>query len=49
MSMTDGLSAVIAGVFGVWLLVFIIMDIINRIVSGVSLKKYDLNEIKKGE
>lgn len=44
---TDGLSVVIAGVFGVWLLVFIIMDIINRIVSGVSLKKYDLNEIKK--
>ena len=28
MSMTDGLSAVIAGVFGVWLLVFVIIDII---------------------
>lgn len=47
MSMTDGLSAVIAGVFGVWLLVFVIIDIINRILSYFALRKYDLNEIKK--
>lgn len=45
--MTDGLSVVIAGVFSIWLLIFIIIDIGNRIVSGISLRKYDLNEIKK--
>ena len=45
--MTDGLSVLIAGVFGIWLLIFIIIDIGNRIVSGISLRKYDLNEIKK--
>lgn len=45
--MTDGLSVVIAGVFGIWLLIFTIIDIGNRIVSGISLRKYDLNEIKK--
>jgi len=47
MPMTDGLSVVIAGVFGVWLLIFIVIDIINRIISGVALRKYDLNEIKR--
>ena len=45
--MTDGLCVVIAGVFSIWLLIFIIIDIGNRIVSGISLRKYDLNEIKK--
>ncbi len=40
--MTDGLSIIIAGVFGVWLLVFVVIDITNRISSNVALKKYNL-------
>jgi len=47
MPITDGLSVIIAGIFAVWLLIFIIIDIINRIVSNVALKKRNLDEIKK--
>ena len=42
MPMTDGLSIIIAGVFGVWLLVFVVIDITNRISSNVALKIYNL-------
>lgn len=47
MSTTDGLSAIIAVVFTVWLLVFTVIDIINRIISSIALKRYNLDEVKK--
>ena len=39
MSMTDGLSAVIAGVFGVWLLVFVIIGFAFSMLAPSILEK----------
>lgn len=44
---TDGLSVILVGVFGIWTFVFIVIDIINRIKTNISLKKYDINILKK--
>lgn len=44
---TDSLSLVFTWVFGFHLLIFLIIDIVNRIRSNIALKKYNLNEIKE--
>ncbi len=44
---TDSLSIIFAGVFGFWLLIFLVIDISNRIESKIALKKYNIDEIKE--
>lgn len=44
---TDSLSVILAGVFGIYTLIFIIINIINYIKSNNALKKYDINVLKK--
>lgn len=44
---TDSLSVLLAGCFGIWTLFFIVIDIINYIKSNNELKKYDINVLKK--
>ena len=45
-SVTDSLSLITAFIFGIWALIFIIIDIINRVKSYKALKRYDINIIK---
>ena len=44
---TDSLSIIFTFVFGVWLLVFFFIDMVNRISSQMMLKKYDTDELRK--
>lgn len=44
---TDSLSLILAGVFVFYMLIFLIIDIANRLRSKIALKKYNLDEIKK--
>ena len=46
-NVTDSLSLVFTWVFGFHLLIFLIIDIVNRLRSMIALKKYNLNEIKE--
>lgn len=47
MPFTDGLSIIFSFIFGSWLLVFVIIDIVNRVISNNALKKYNIDEVKK--
>jgi len=44
---TDSLSLIFVGVFGIWIPFFAIIDIVNRSTTKKALNKYDINEIKK--
>ncbi len=46
-NVTDSLSLIFAGIFVFHMLIFLIIDIVNRLRSKIALKKYNLNEIKE--
>lgn len=46
-NVTDSLSLIMAGVFVFLLLIFLVIDVANRLESKITLKKYNFDEIKK--
>lgn len=44
---TDSLSLIMAGVFVFLLLIFLVIDVANRLESKITLKKYNFDEVKK--